>query len=288
VAAVGFTADSLSGRWGLGTDDWPSRFSWMSDNAPPGGFRVLWLGDPAILPAGVKVANGVGFAVTRNGPGDARALWAASEHDADEVLADAIVAAQAGDTARLGHLLAPAGVRYIAYIDRSAPGSGPHGVPEPRLQAALTRQLDLTLSRLDGDSVVYQNDAWMPMAALVPPDSSSVPVDATNPLVGALRSEPNGVTGVDVNTDTPAGPGTLLWSEAADAGWSASADGNDTARSEAFGWTNAFALDTNAPVDIEYDGSIGLRALRGLVIVLWIGAVVAWFATRRRRVEEVV
>ncbi len=288
VAGVGLTADALSGRWGLGTEDWPSRFSWMSDNAPPGGFRVLWVGDATILPAGAKVAGDVGFAVTRDGPGDARALWAASEHAADEVLADAIEAAQAGDTARLGHLLAPAGVRYIAYIDRSAPGSGPRGVPEPRLTAALTRQLDLTLSRVDGDSVVYQNDAWIPMAALVPPDTQTVHVDAADPLVGALRSEPNGVTGVDVDSDTPAGPGTMLWSEAADDGWSARADGNDASRSDAFGWTNAFALDTNAPVDVGYDGSTGIRALRGLVVLLWIGAVIAWFVTRRRRAEEAV
>ena len=60
----------------------------MSDNAPAGGFRVLWVGDPDVLPADAKVAAGdVGFALTRGGVGDARVSWAAPEQHADRVLA---------------------------------------------------------------------------------------------------------------------------------------------------------------------------------------------------------
>ena len=73
LAVVGLSADSLSGRFGLRADDWPSTYSWMTDNAPPGGFRVLWVGDPNVLPADAKVVGDVGFALTRNGVGDARA-----------------------------------------------------------------------------------------------------------------------------------------------------------------------------------------------------------------------
>ena len=49
----------------------------------------------------------VGFALTRNGVGDARASWAAPEQHADRVLAAMIDAAASGSTVRLGHLLAP-------------------------------------------------------------------------------------------------------------------------------------------------------------------------------------
>ena len=108
VAAVGaalgialpvltLAGDSASGRWQLPSTDWPSDVSWMSDVSAPGGFRVLWVGDPALLPADGKVLSGKGlsgiaFTLTGDGPGDARALWAASEHRADKILASALVA----------------------------------------------------------------------------------------------------------------------------------------------------------------------------------------------------
>ena len=45
------------------SDDWAATYSWMSDNPPPGGFRVLWVGDPTILPADAKVVGDTGFAL---------------------------------------------------------------------------------------------------------------------------------------------------------------------------------------------------------------------------------
>ena len=54
----------------------------MNDLPSPGGFRVLWLGDPALLPVDAKVVDGIGFGLTRDGPGDARALWAAPQNTA--------------------------------------------------------------------------------------------------------------------------------------------------------------------------------------------------------------
>ncbi len=116
LAVVGLSADTFSGRYGLRADDWPGTYSWMSDNVPAGGFRVLWIGDPAILPADAKVAGDVGFALTRSGPGDARVSWSAPEQHADRILAGMIAAASAKTTVRLGHLLAPAGVRYVAFV----------------------------------------------------------------------------------------------------------------------------------------------------------------------------
>ena len=58
------------------------RSSWMSDVPGPGGFRVLWVGDPTVLPVDAKVVDGIGFALTRDGAGDARTLWAAPENGA--------------------------------------------------------------------------------------------------------------------------------------------------------------------------------------------------------------
>ncbi|HEY5076458.1 MAG TPA: hypothetical protein VIJ48_03050, partial [Acidimicrobiia bacterium] len=184
LAVVGLSADTVSGRFGLRADDWPSTYSWMTDNAPPGGFRVLWVGDPNVLPADAKVVGDVGFALTRNGAGDARASWAAPEQHADRVLAGMIDAASSGSTVRLGHLLAPAGVRYIAFVSRAAPSSGLFGRDETAISDALARQLDLTLSRIDDSGTVYDNDAWIPMRAVVPPGNTAVQVDGRDPVGG--------------------------------------------------------------------------------------------------------
>jgi len=284
-ALVGLATDTISGRFGLHADDWPSMYSWMGDNVPAGGFRVLWVGDPTILPADAKTAGDVGFAFTRDGPGDARALWAAPEQHADRVVAGMLDSASAGSTVRLGHLLAPAGVRYVVFLRRAAPDSGPFGRDEHVIDDALGRQLDLTLSRVDDQSLVYNNDAWIPMHALVPPGNTAVQVGGKDPQTAATRSENSGVVGVAApgGTTEPVGPGTLLWSEAANGGWKASSNGRGIARQDAFGWTNAFTLDANAPVHVHFAGSFLTSAARFLEIVLWIALVAFWFTTRRRR-----
>ena len=69
-----------------------------------------------------------------------------------------------GDTARLGHLVAPIGVRYIAVVNRGRRATGTIVPGDPRLTDELTRQLDLTVSRLDEGSIIYANDAWIPGA----------------------------------------------------------------------------------------------------------------------------
>jgi hypothetical protein len=284
LAVLGFSADTFSGRYGLRAADWPGSYSWMTDNPPAGGFRVLWVGDPNILPADAKVSGDVGFALTRFGPGDARASWAAPEQHADRVLAAMIASAASDSTVRLGHLLAPAGVRYVAFVTRAAPKSGLSGRDEKPIGDALGRQLDLTLSRVDDSGVVYQNDAWIPMQAVVPPGDNRVQIDGRDPQPAAIRSEPDGVTGAGSNRAQSIGPGTLLWSEAANPNWVATSSGRNLARRDAFGWTNAFALDGSAPVRVHYSESSAAGWARAGEIALWAMLIVVWFATRRSRV----
>ncbi len=284
LAVLGFSADTFSGRYGLRAADWPGTYSWMTDNPPVGGFRVLWIGDPNILPADAKVSGDVGFALTRSGPGDARASWAAPEQHADRVLAGMISSAASDTTVRLGHLLAPAGVRYVAFVTRAAPKSGLVGRDERPIADALARQLDLSLSRLDDSGVVYENDAWIPMHAVVPKGDDAVHVDGRDPRQAAIRSEPDGVIGVGSDPAKAVGPGTLLWSEAADPNWVATSRGTSLVRRDAFGLTNAFALDASAPVRVRYAGSTLLGWARAAQIALWVVVLAVWFATRRSRI----
>jgi GT2 family glycosyltransferase len=284
---VALAVDSVSGRWQLPSTDWPTQVAWMQNQPTPGGFRVLWLGSPAALPVDAKTTDGISYGLTRDGAGDARALWAAPERDADRMLGRALAIARAGDTARLGHLLAPLGIRYVAAIARLAPGRGPRTPTDPALDDALRRQLDLSVSRIDDGGIIYSNDAWIPRRAIVPADTDVAAPDGAG-LVAAARSnagaEAEGISG-PVSDSRPVGPGTVLWAEASDGDWQARASGSTLERSAAFDWTNAFELPQRASVGIEYRTSLLTRLLVVLNVVLWIVALVMWRRTRppRRR-----
>jgi hypothetical protein len=280
LPALGMAVDTWQGSWRLPGDDWPARMSWMNDDPTPGGFRLLWVGDPEVLPADAKVVDGVGFALTRDGTGDARALWAAPEDDADRVVAEAIARARDGRTDRLGHILAPAGVRYIAFVDRSAPGGGETGRRDARLAAALDQQLDLGVSRVESGATLYENESWAPRRATVAA-GTTVPTGVGDPIVAAQRTDLSSVRPVKSTTRA----GTLLWSEASHAGWHARVDGKDAPRSAAFGWTNAYAVRDGGRVEFSFEEG-SRRVLQWIELLVWIAAIVGWGLTRKARTEE--
>jgi GT2 family glycosyltransferase len=286
---LAFAVDTASGRWRLPSTDWPTAVAWMRDTPSPGGFRVLWLGNPSVLPVDAKVVDGIGFGMTRDGPGDARTLWAAPENGASNTLAAALVAARDGDTARLGHLVAPIGVRYIAVVNRWAPGKGNVVPGDPRLAVGLTHQVDLTVSRIDEGSVIYANDAWIPRRAVVPAGTPVTPPYSTG-TAGALASAAasdagsvaRGVRG-PVSGSDPTGPGSVLWAETAGRGWHAQVDGHDLVHARAFNWTNAYVMPARGSVSLHYNAGT-LPGLRVIVAVLaWVLAIVVWRRTRPRR-----
>jgi len=283
VGGWGLLADTPSGRWGLGSGDWPSTLSWMSEQPPSGGFRVLWLGDPTILPADPKVVGRTGYALTADGPGDARNLWAAPATGADRVVGRAIAAAEAGRTVRLGRLLGPSAVRYVVLTRRAAPGRSPVGEPNPALEAALVRQLDLELVQASAGAVVYRVAAPVPARSVV----RGAPRTVADPesLVGVLRADNSSARGVDIDDGTtPAiGPGTLLWSASADPGWRADIGGRTIPHSEAPGGTNQFGVYRRAEVSVSFSAGAARLAPLAVQIIAWPALLLLWFAARRRQ-----
>src|SRR5262249_61491122 len=108
-----------------------------------------------------KTVGDIGFATTRDGTGDARALWAADEQHADRVLGDMLASASAGTTERLGHLLAPAGGRYVVFLERAAPKSGPLGRGGAAVAGAPGRRAGPTVLGGDGNRAVDGNRGWV-------------------------------------------------------------------------------------------------------------------------------
>ena len=75
LGGIGFAADAIDGRWQAPSTSWPTELAFTRDQQFQGQFRVLWLGDPTVLPLDpARVTTGLSYQLTRNGPGDA-AQW---------------------------------------------------------------------------------------------------------------------------------------------------------------------------------------------------------------------
>src|SRR5581483_6965502 len=106
---------------------------------------------------------GMTYAMTLGADPDARDALPRTT-DASQLVAEAVAVARDHRTARLGHVLAPLGVRYLALTTRAAPDAdtGDHTPPvDVGLERALDEQLDLSARDVDGLRV-YTNEAWIP------------------------------------------------------------------------------------------------------------------------------
>ena len=109
----------------------------------------------------------VSYTLTRNGPGDVREVLRAPEKDADRVVARAVQVARRGETSRLGRMLAPASVRYVAVALRNGPGGSAGHTPRD-VARALDGQLDLArVPSSPSALVLYENESWIPTRAVV-------------------------------------------------------------------------------------------------------------------------
>jgi hypothetical protein len=279
----GALGDALGGSWRLPGGDWNAQLSWMAlQRHTSGPFRVLWIGDPAVLPLDGAATHGVGYGLSRNGPPDARALWPAPGGRAGTVARDAVGLLATAHTARLGHVLAPLGVRYVAVIDRDAPGSHRvHPLPDG-LSTTLGEQLDLSMRQRESGLTLYENAAWLPTRAV----TSALPAGG-DPTADALASN---ITARPLSADRAPASGTLFVSEAHDARWRATQGGHVLTNTPAFGWANAYPLrgGPNAgAVRVRFHG--GSARTIALVVQLLLWCALAGFlivAARRRRATK--
>jgi GT2 family glycosyltransferase len=276
VGGLGFLADAVNGRWGAPDGDWAEVLSFTGDATFEGQFRILWVGDPDVLPLDpVEIDEEISWSLTRNGPGDARELWRAPTDSADDVIDRAIDVARHGDTARLGRLLAPAGVRYVVVPLRNGP-DGARGRPVPSVTAAFAGQLDLARLPSEPGLVIYQNESWAPARATTKQD---VPTGDVATLPSAASTDLTGATPLG---GAPAPAGTALLAEAFDDGWSATGDGRELAHGSAFGWVSAWEHPEQGTVAISHDGQGARYLLLGAELLVWIVALVWWMRGRGR------
>ncbi len=169
--------------------------------------------------------DGLAYATSENGAPDARWLWNAASAGPAATMASAVDLARTGDTDRLGHLLAPASVRYVVLLTAVAPEisgeQSPESLPVPSdLAPALARQLDLRPVIAGTGITVYQNAGWIPQRTEASIAAASAPAtalgDPTAPIVAGAKPVlpgPAAATGFEGRL----GAGTVL-SAAAPAG----------------------------------------------------------------------
>jgi hypothetical protein len=280
LVAVGFAADSFDGRWHSATTGWGDSLAFAEEQAFAGQFRILWIGDPAVLPTDpFDVRDGIGYALTVDGPGDARSLLRAPEQDADAVTKRAVSLALDGRTNRLGRIIAPMGVRYLAVPSRNGP-DGPRGTVIPGLRARLADQLDLAQLQAPSGLVLYQNTAWFPGRG-VAPSNTDIPTGNVAPIPAALTTDLAG--SVKPLTERPT-EGEVLLAEAFDSHWRANASDSSPRHAQSFGWANQFGPAVGT-IDVEYTDQ---RSTTLMVIgqgVLWLVVLVVAWRGRRKRVR---
>jgi hypothetical protein len=289
LAALPFLGDSVDGRWHLPARDWQQTLGWMASERAHGGFRVLWVGDPTVLPGDpATLPDGTAWVMSRDGTGDARGLYPPPATGASEHVDAAVRAAVDGRTDRLGHLLAPLAVRYVAYPLRSRPGVVVSDVTrETPLSAGLSRQIDLEEQQgVDPALILYENEAWIPSGALVTGEAARTAATASR--LGAIRIDTGGnvrpVPGIAGNPrDVTLPPGSaddvaglLVVAEPYGRGWEATAGGALRPHSRAFGLVNGFEVEDVDRVRVSHGGQFLRYGSLGVGVVLWLLVVSAW------------
>lgn len=287
-------ASTVGGRWNLPVAGFEQSLGWMGAAPPRGGFRTLWLGDPRALPLGSwRAAPGLGYATSESGLPDATDLWPNANPGDAALMAGMVQAARQGSTARLGHLLAPFGVRYVVVVEQAAPstgissGSGPAAgptPPPPDLAGSLLAQDDLRRLSSDPSLIVMQNTAFAPeRAAITPPAAAASRGGPSAALFAPLRGSPGVLPG------SPPSPsysgrlprGTVAYAAPYTDRWVLTGQGGSPLASRpSFGWATAYRVPSAQRASLAFETPSGRGLAIALEVVLWIAAVAA-LVTRR-------
>ncbi|MGI9034379.1 MAG: glycosyltransferase [Acidimicrobiales bacterium] len=283
------------GAWRLPSPELAHSLTYMAQKANEGSFRVLWLGDPEVLPLGSwGMGGGVAYATSRDGMPAATDVLPGLPSGATKAVVAALGQAERGDTSRLGQLLAPMAVRYLVLPSQIAAGNpaGPQRPPPTGLSASLQSQLDLRLLPSDPAAVVYENTAWGPARQEVGPVG---PGDRASPITAEAPPATLG-KGADLSGGAPVLPGRgpvsfagelsggrrVIVSETPSARWKLQVGGHQAPRQTAFGVANAYAPDGGGRATLRYRTPLARYAALALGIALWVFAVRALFQLRRR------
>lgn len=262
-----------------------------------GDFRVLYIGDPRLVPVAPQdIGGGIAMAITAPGMPDFHDRYAPPSTPADAPLRLALRDIADDATQRGGRLLAPYGIRYIVvpiFDGANSTASDPIEPPAGLLDA-FNSQLDLELTYTAADFALYENRSAMPAAALL-----------TGSLTDAASAESSSqVVQTDLSTAVPVFGGVLERRSGTgeieagvvhlavpfDDNWTLEVDGQGIAARPGFNVMTAFDVPAAGPAELAFDspssrrGALLAQALLSLVALLAASrlTVPAWLARARR------
>jgi len=205
LMVVPVVVGSLDGRWGLPEKGLDAALPIFDESGSRGSGRVIWLGDPSLLPAaGVIIQPGLAMAVTDGPPNilDQSPLRVTDGLGFEE-LQEVVVKLMTGRLSRFGGEVADWGVENLVIVNRSAaaPYAANEKFPPAELVARLDRQLDLRrVGGLNRAVIVYRNTAVEPIHAVVRDRTGrATPVsverlawgrlEITSPVAGTYRAK---------------------------------------------------------------------------------------------------
>jgi hypothetical protein len=291
---VPVVAEISNGSFGLPATGFNTPLQFLSARSPD-SYRVLWLGDPAALPlGGWSDEAGLAYATSESGPPGAQSLYAPAGPGPAAQLADAVSLAEEGKTVHLGHLLAPAAIRYVVVIETLAPSvtgveSAPSYPVPPGLVAGLSQQSDLRQIPGGEGYVVFTNTAALPERAARSGGPIRGSVARSGPAVGVALPAAGDLTGWRNALVGPSGSegffgavasGTVYAAMAPGGDWQLSVGGAGAHASPAFSWAAQFVVKKGGAGALRFAG-LPLAGLGGLIeLALWI--VVVWVLVDRR------
>jgi hypothetical protein len=259
VATVPVLGAAFDGRWSMPAGDHHRALGFIDDENEEHPFRVLWLGNPAALPLGSwELTDDLAYGTTDDGNPRLEDLLVGSDDGRTALLADAVDLARRGETARLGRLLAPMGVRYVVVPERLAPDPfAKERLPlDDEVVSTLDAQLDLEPLDVPAGLNVWRNQAFTPTRAAF--NGDAVP-DTTGGIAGAASLDL--ADGEEVLTD-PDGPlgwsgtvpddATVLFSAGHSRRWTLEVDGREATHQKSFGWANRFEVTDGGSATLHY------------------------------------
>ncbi len=282
LGALPLGSGLLDGRWKVPeSNDRTSLNALIGAGGPP--FRVVWVGDPEVLPAaGWRYDHRLAYATTDRGEPSVLDRFTGPPPGATPLVARALHLAQDRRTTRLGRLLAPFGARYVVVQTRTATGQTSNAADA--LTERLAQQLDLEQVPVADGLVVYRNASWVPTRSVLPKgtgtgrDLVAAAGDDLQGAVPALRHDRGNAGAVG---QVPA-TGRTLVSVTADHRWRLRIDGVAMARSESYGWATSFDATRTGSADLTYRTPLAHRLASLGQLALWIVVIVSWRIVRRR------
>ncbi len=263
----------------IGDGNWHTPNSMISEeltsqlpaNPAVGDFRILYVGDPRVLPVpGRELNGGIAYAVADGVPLQFTDRFQTPATAGNSAVVEALDLAAAGSTLRLGHLLAPLGIRYIVVPHTNGAEStveNPIALPAGLLET-LDAQLDLGSVYGVPSLEIFINFAFLPVGAqLSGPSAEMSNLAGAEVLVGSdLSGGLPSMVGLDAGTAAAneVAPGVVHIAVPFDPRFNLDVDGVDYAPRTGFGVTTAF--------DVEQAGVGHISYNRGWARPLWLAS----------------